>query len=61
MQALSQAGGQSKFASQDVELHREQQGGKEILEFDLSEIRKGKLADPPIKPGDVVIVKRRFF
>jgi polysaccharide export outer membrane protein len=61
MQALSQAGGQGKFASQIVELHRETGGEKEILTFDLSHIRKGKASDPPIRAGDVIIVRRRFF
>jgi polysaccharide export outer membrane protein len=61
MQAISQAGGQGKFASQSVELHREIDGQKEILDFDLARIRKGKDADPPIRAGDVIIIRRRFF
>jgi polysaccharide export outer membrane protein len=61
MQAVSQAGGQSKFASQAVELHRESAGTKQIMTFDLSQIRKGKAADPKIEPGDVIIIRRRFF
>ncbi len=61
MQAISQAGGQGKFASQIVELHREMGGEKEILTFDLSHIRKGRATDPPVESGDVLIVRRRFF
>ena len=61
MQAITQAGGLGKFASQAIEVHREVEGEKTILDFDLSHIRKGKIPDPPIKPGDVVIVRRRFF
>lgn len=61
MQALSQAGGQGKFASQTVELHREVAGEKQIMTFDLSQIRKGRSSDPLIQAGDVVIVRRRFF
>lgn len=61
MQALSQAGGQSKFASQSVELHREAGGAKQIMTIDLSQIRKGRAEDPRIEPGDVLIVRRRFF
>lgn len=61
MQALSHAGGTGKFASQTVEVHREKGGEKQILEFDLSHIRKGRVDDPAIQAGDVVIVKRRFF
>jgi polysaccharide export outer membrane protein len=61
MQAISQAGGQGKFASQVVELHREAGGEKQIATFDLSHIRKGKASDPPVRSGDVLIVRRRFF
>lgn len=61
MQALSQAGGLGKFASQTIEVHRDVDGTKEILTYDLAQIRKGKVADPPIRQNDVVIVRRRFF
>jgi polysaccharide export outer membrane protein len=61
MQAISQAGGQGKFASQTVEVHRGGDGDKEILAFDLSHIRKGKAPDPVIEAGDVLIIRRRFF
>jgi polysaccharide export outer membrane protein len=61
MQALSQAGGAGKFASQVIEVHREVDGEKQILSFDLSHIRKGRLADPAVVSGDVIFVKRRFF
>lgn len=61
MQALSQAGGVGKFASQVIEVHREVGGEKKILSFDLSHIRKGRLADPAVESGDVIFVKRRFF
>lgn len=61
MQAVSQAGGQAKFASQTVEIHRGGDDGKEIQTYDLSQIRKGKVADPPIEAGDVLIIRRRFF
>jgi polysaccharide export outer membrane protein len=61
MQALSQAGGVGKFASQVIEIHREVDGEKQILSFDLSHIRKGRLADPAVTSGDVIFVKRRFF
>jgi polysaccharide export outer membrane protein len=61
MQALSHAGGVGKFASQVIEIHREQAGEKKILSFDLSHIRKGRLDDPAVISGDVIFVKRRFF
>lgn len=61
MQAISQAGGQGKFASQTVEVHRGGDGEKVIMTFDLADIRKGRETDPVIKAGDVLIVRRRFF
>jgi len=61
MQALSSAGGLTKFASQRIELHRDGDEGKVILEFDFGDIRKGKVPDPEIQRGDVIIIKRRFF
>jgi polysaccharide export outer membrane protein len=61
MPAISQAGGVGKFASQVIEIHREVDGEKKILSFDLSHIRKGRMADPAVVSGDVIFVKRRFF
>ena len=61
MQAISQAGGIGKFASQALEIHRDVGGEKEVLNFDLSHIRKGRVSDPAILAGDVIYVKRRFF
>ena len=61
MQAISQAGGVGKFASQAIEIHRFVAGEKEILSFDLAHIRKGRIGDPPVLASDVVFVKRRFF
>ena len=61
MQALSQAGGQGKFASQNVEIHRGGESDKEIMTYDLGQIRKGKASDPFVHAGDVLIIRRRFF
>ena len=61
MQAISQAGGLGKFASQEVEMHREVNGKKKVLIFNLSRIRRGKVLDPKVEANDVLIVKRRFF
>ena len=61
MQAISQAGGVGKFASQAIEIHRDVEGEKQILSFDLSQIRKGRAADAAVLPGDVIFVKKRFF
>jgi polysaccharide export outer membrane protein len=61
MQAVSQSGGVGKFASQSIEIHRMEDGERQILEFDMAQIRKGKVEDPEILAADVVYVKRRFF
>ncbi len=61
MRALSQAGGSSKFASREVEIHREVGGKKRIETHDMVDIRKGRVDDPPILADDVIIVRRRFF
>ncbi len=61
MQAVAQAGGLSKFASQAIEIHRDVEGAKQILDYDLAQIRRGKVDDPPVLQGDVIIVRRRFF
>jgi len=61
MRALSQAGGSSKFASRDVEIHREVGGEKRIETHDMVDIRKGRVDDPAILADDVIIVRRRFF
>ncbi len=61
MRALSQAGGVGKFASRNVEIHREVNGEKVIETHDLGDIRKGKADDPLVLPDDVLIVRRRFF
>ncbi len=61
LQAVSQAGGFGKFASQSIEIHRMVDGQRTIREYDLSQIRKGRIADPEILAADVVYVKRRFF
>lgn len=61
MQAISQAGGQGKFASQTVEIHRGGEAEKEIMTFDLGHIRKGRAGDPFVEAGDVLIIRRRFF
>ena len=61
MQAVSQAGGMSKFASQNVEIHREIDDEKVIETHDYGDIRKGRIADPLIRSGDIIIVRKRFF
>lgn len=61
MQAITQAGGVAKFASDRVELHRDVDGEKTIADHDLARIQKGKDDDPLIGASDVIIIRRRFF
>ena len=63
MQALSRAGGLGKFASNEVEIHRERkdEGEGGVLTFNLRKIRHGKMKDPAIQARDVIVVKRRVF
>ena len=61
LQAISQAGGLSKFASQRIEIHREQDDKKLIESFDFGDIRRGREEDPLIRSGDTIIVRKRFF
>jgi polysaccharide export outer membrane protein len=61
--AISSAGGLTRFGSQTVKVRRvdAQTGQTTILEVDLKDIRRGKTADPPLQPNDVVSVSRRIF
>jgi polysaccharide export outer membrane protein len=61
--AISSAGGLTRFGSQDVKVRRvdPENGTTRILEVDLKDVRKGKRADLPLLPNDVISVSRRFF
>lgn len=61
--AISSAGGLTRFGSQSVKVRRvdAQTGQTTILEVDLKDVRRGKTADPPLQPNDVVSVSRRIF
>lgn len=61
MRAVSQGGGYSKFASKEIEIHREVNGEKVIETHDLGDIRKGRSDDPLILADDVIVIRRRFF
>lgn len=63
LQAISQAGGLSKFGSKGkVEILRNQTSGKpQRIKVDLGDIEKGKKTDIPLAPGDVIRVGRRVF
>ena len=63
LQAISQAGGLSKFGSKGkVEILRNQTSGEpERIKVNLGDIEKGKKADIPLAPGDVIRVGKRVF
>lgn len=61
--AISSAGGLTRFGSQTVKVRRvdPQTGRTTIFEVDLRDVRRGKVADPPLQPNDVVSASRRLF
>ncbi|MEO6582047.1 MAG: polysaccharide biosynthesis/export family protein [Sphingomicrobium sp.] len=57
MQAVALAGGSSPEANAHrVAIFRTIQGKRQAAAFDLVDIRRGKADDPPIYPGDIVVV-----
>jgi polysaccharide export outer membrane protein len=57
MQAVALAGGSSPEANAHrVAIFRTIQGKRQAAAFDLASIRKGQAEDPPIYPGDIVVV-----
>lgn len=57
MQAIALAGGNSPEANAHrVAIFRTIQGKRQAAAFDLVDIRRGQAEDPPIFPGDIVIV-----
>ena len=57
MQAIALAGGSSPEANNHrVAIFRTIQGKRQAAAFDLAAIRKGQAEDPPIYPGDIVVV-----
>lgn len=59
MQAVSSAGGLTDFASKDdIKVISLAQNKKVTMQYDLSQIRDGKIGDPKILPGDIVVVEQ---
>ena len=57
MQAVAQAGGASPEANiRRVAIFRTIAGKRQAAAFDLASIRRGEMEDPPVYPGDIVIV-----
>jgi polysaccharide export outer membrane protein len=62
LRALAMARGTTPWANEsDVEIHREV-GGHTVLEvYNLKKIRAHKQPDPELRPGDLIVVPRRFL
>lgn len=57
IQAVAQAGGTTEDANpRRVAVFRTVQGKRQAAAFDLTDIRRGLAEDPPIYPGDIVVV-----
>jgi polysaccharide export outer membrane protein len=60
--AIARAGGLTDRASRKVEIKREGEGGMvRQLEFDYKAVLAGKVADPALEQGDILLVKESFF
>jgi len=61
--AISEAGGRTRFASDNITVRRisPETRETEIIEIDLGDVRKGDEPDIVLLPGDVVNVPRRRF
>lgn len=57
MQIISRAGGLTDFASSNVSIVSNTKKGKRITtEFDIDKIREGKIKDPVVESGDLIVV-----
>jgi protein involved in polysaccharide export with SLBB domain len=61
LKAIAIVGGLTEWASENgVQIMSEGSTGKKRL-FNMKDIRAMRVPDPPLKGGDVIIVKRRFL
>lgn len=57
MQAVAQAGGTSPDANaRRVAIFRQIKSKRQAAAFDLASIRRGEMVDPPVYPGDIVVI-----
>jgi polysaccharide export outer membrane protein len=60
--AIARAGGLTERAAKKIEIKRESPDGKVAqLEVDYKAVLAGKIADPQLEPGDLLLVKESFF
>lgn len=59
MQVISQAGGLTEMADPSIKVFSVAANGQKVgLAYDLDQIREGKLPDPEVHPGDMVVVEK---
>jgi polysaccharide export outer membrane protein len=57
-QAIAKAGGIDRNTSSDsVVVFRTTGESRSMIRYDLGDIRKGSVEDPPVQPGDVIVVE----
>jgi polysaccharide export outer membrane protein len=57
LQSVAAAGGYTDFASSKIRVFR----GERVLDFSARQIERGRARDPLVKPGDIIVVRRRFL
>ncbi len=61
LSAIAKAGGMTDRASRSVVIKRKDSRGETEIEVDFKKILAGKVEDPALEPGDLVVVKESFF
>ncbi|MGD9804343.1 MAG: polysaccharide biosynthesis/export family protein [Hyphomicrobiaceae bacterium] len=61
LQTIAMAEGLDVVSDTNVVIFRTLNGKRAAARFDISDIRSGKTADPPIESGDVVVVATNTF
>lgn len=61
LKSISMAQGLTDWADDTVIILRETNGGQVAEKYNLKKIREGKAPDVSLKPGDIIIVKKRFL
>jgi polysaccharide export outer membrane protein len=63
LQAIAKAGGMTDRANlKQVQILRRLDGGtQKVAVINLKQVRKGKVADPTLLDGDIIVVPETFF
>jgi polysaccharide export outer membrane protein len=58
LQVIAQAGGTDReTASTNVVVFQNADGQRTAIRYDLNDINTGKVADPPVQAGDVIVIE----